>query len=37
LFSILDKSENAAAERAAFPAQKVRSETGYGASTASGH
>ena len=37
LFSILDKSENAAKERAAFPAQQVRSETGYGASGASGH
>ena len=37
LFSILDKSENAAKERAAYPAQKVRSETGYGASGASGH
>ena len=37
LFSILDRSANAARERAAFPAQQVRSETGYGASTASGH
>ena len=37
LFSILDRSPNAARERAAFPAQQVRSETGYGASTASGH
>jgi cation/acetate symporter len=37
LFSILDKSANAAKERAAFPAQQVRSETGYGASGASGH
>jgi len=37
LFSILDNSKNAAAERAAFPAQQVRSETGLGASGASGH
>ena len=37
LFSILDRSANAASERAAFPAQQVRSETGYGASGASGH
>ncbi len=37
LFSILDRSANAASERAAFPAQQVRSETGYGASEASGH
>ena len=37
LFSILDRSPNAAKERAAFPAQQVRSETGYGASGASGH
>ncbi len=37
LFSILDRSPNAARERAAFPAQQVRSETGYGASGASGH
>ena len=37
LFSILDRSANAAKERAAFPAQQVRSETGYGASGASGH
>jgi len=37
LFSILDRSPNAAQERAAFPAQQVRSETGYGASGASGH
>ena len=37
LFSILDRSANAARERAAFPAQQVRSETGYGASEASGH
>ncbi len=37
LFSILDKSKNAAAERAAFPAQQVRSETGLGAAKASSH
>jgi cation/acetate symporter len=37
IFSILDRSENAAKERAAFPAQQVRSETGLGASGASGH
>ncbi len=37
LFSILDNSENAKKERAAFPAQQVRSETGFGASGASGH
>src|SRR5450830_181918 len=37
LFSILDRSPNAAKERAAFPAQQVRSETGYGASKSSGH
>ncbi len=37
LFSILDRSEAAAKEREAFPAQRVRSETGFGASTGSGH
>jgi cation/acetate symporter len=37
LFSLLDRSAQAAAERAAFPAQQVRSETGLGASGASGH
>ncbi len=37
IFSILDRSPNAAKERAAFPAQQVRSETGFGASGASGH
>jgi cation/acetate symporter len=37
LFSILDKSEQAKKERAAFPAQQVRSETGYGAAAASDH
>ena len=37
LFSILDRSKDAAAERAAFPAQQVRSETGFGAAKASSH
>lgn len=37
LFSVLDRSAQAARERAAFPAQRVRSETGLGAATASGH
>jgi cation/acetate symporter len=37
LFSILDNSEQAHKERAAYPAQQVRSETGFGASGASGH
>ena len=37
LFSVLDKSAQAARERAVFPAQQVRSETGLGAAGASGH
>ena len=37
LFSVLDRSPQAAKERAAFKAQQVRSETGLGASGASGH
>ncbi len=37
LFSITDRSEQAAKERAAFRAQQVRSETGLGASKASAH
>src|SRR5664279_2020720 len=37
LVSILERSPQAAKERAAFPAQQVRSETGLGASGASGH
>jgi cation/acetate symporter len=37
LFSVLDKSPQAAKERALFEAQQVRSETGLGASGASGH
>jgi cation/acetate symporter len=37
LFSILDNSEQAQKERAAFETQQVRSETGLGADGASGH
>jgi cation/acetate symporter len=37
LFSILDRSAQAAGERGAFAAQQVRSETGFGAAGASGH
>ncbi|MCZ8093737.1 MAG: cation acetate symporter [Acidovorax sp.] len=37
IFSLLDRSANAQRERAAYPAQQVRSETGLGASGASGH
>ena len=37
LFSILDNSKQAALDRAGFLAQQVRSETGIGASGASGH
>ena len=37
LFSILDNSEQAAKDRAGYEAQRVRSETGIGASTASAH
>ncbi len=37
LFSILDNSERARKDRAGFPAQSVRSETGIGASGASAH
>lgn len=36
-FSITDSSARAKVDRAAFPAQQVRSETGLGASGASGH
>ncbi|AXA85087.1 cation acetate symporter [Lysobacter oculi] len=36
-FSITDKSAQAQKERAAFRAQQIRSETGLGASKASGH
>ena len=37
LFSILDRSQQAATDRAGFLAQQVRSETGIGAAGASGH
>ncbi|MBH9575418.1 cation acetate symporter [Inhella proteolytica] len=37
LVSLLDRSSQAAKERAAFDAQQVRSETGLGAAGASGH
>jgi cation/acetate symporter len=37
LFSVLDKSQRAKVDRAGFLAQQVRSETGIGASAASGH
>ncbi|AWI79856.1 MAG: cation acetate symporter [Betaproteobacteria bacterium HGW-Betaproteobacteria-13] len=37
LFSVLDNSERAKVDRAGYLAQKVRSETGIGASGASGH
>ncbi|WP_367847690.1 cation acetate symporter [Rhodoferax sp. WC2427] len=37
LFSVLDRSPQAAKERDAFKSQQVRSETGFGASGASGH
>ncbi|MBH0185835.1 MAG: cation/acetate symporter ActP, partial [Nitrospira sp.] len=37
LFSILDQSSQAAKDRGGFLAQQVRSETGIGATTASGH
>ncbi|WP_338818779.1 cation acetate symporter [Acidovorax temperans] len=37
IFSLIDRSANAQRERAAFPAQQVRSETGLGAAGASGH
>ena len=37
LFSILDRSKRGAQDRAGFAAQQVRSETGIGASGASGH
>ncbi|MFG1402919.1 cation acetate symporter [Xanthobacter sp. V8C-5] len=36
-FSITDKSQRAAVDRAGFPAQEVRSETGIGAAEASAH
>jgi cation/acetate symporter len=37
LFSMLDRSPQAARERALYKAQQVRSETGLGASASSGH
>jgi cation/acetate symporter len=37
LFSILDRSSQAAKDRSGFLAQQIRSETGIGATTASGH
>ena len=37
LFSILDRSSQATKDRGGFLAQQVRSETGIGATTASGH
>jgi cation/acetate symporter len=37
LFSVLDSSAQATREREAFESQRVRSETGLGASGASGH
>jgi cation/acetate symporter len=37
LFSVLDTSNRARIDRAGFLAQQVRSETGIGASGASGH
>lgn len=37
VFSLLDKSARAKADRAGFLAQQVRSETGIGAAAASGH
>jgi len=37
IVSILDKSPTAQKEREAYAAQRVRSETGFGASVSSGH
>jgi hypothetical protein len=37
LVSTLDRGGRAAVDREAYPAQRVRSETGIGAATASGH
>lgn len=37
IFSVLDKSPRAAIDRAGYEAQRVRSETGIGATGASGH
>ena len=37
LVSLMDRSKRAAEDRAGYPAQEVRSETGIGSSSASGH
>jgi cation/acetate symporter len=37
VFSLLDKGQRARQDRAGFAAQQVRSETGIGAATSSGH
>jgi cation/acetate symporter len=37
LFSLLDRSTRAGSDRAGFMAQRVRSETGIGASAAAAH
>jgi cation/acetate symporter len=37
LVSLLDKSDRAAIDRAAYPAQEIRSETGIGAETSGSH
>ena len=37
LVSLMDRSKRAAVDRAGYPAQEVRSETGIGSSSASGH
>ena len=37
LMSVTDKSARAEIDRAGFPAQQIRSETGLGASQASSH
>ena len=37
LVSLMDRSKRAAIDRAGYPAQEVRSETGIGSSSASGH
>jgi cation/acetate symporter len=37
LVSLMDRSARGDADRAGYPAQEVRSETGIGASGASGH
>jgi cation/acetate symporter len=37
IVSLMDSSDRAAIDRAGYPAQEVRSETGIGSSSASGH